>query len=220
MSSISDTFDELFDAIYQRKLADSAEKPAPPQRPSVPSNPPRDFKPDDQTNHKLSGTQMTQPQDLIPILENCFNNVAIEENQKIALIRTIMLNVTEFNTTSHLQRRLDVLYQHEKNYLNLIKEFKEEIKFIGSMQEDLRKERARFFADTLREVTEALNEAKVSEEVARQWLQELVGTYTRSLDLTAGLIEEHSADALGQIREHAQGIVNRATTHARNDEPN
>ena len=76
------------------------------------------------------------------------------------------------------------------------------------MQEDLRKERARFFSDTLKEVTEALGNAKVSEDVTRQWLKDLVGTYTRSLDLSAGLIEEHTADAIGEIKKQAQDIVN------------
>lgn len=162
---------------------------------------------------------MTKPQDLVPVLEACFKNVNIEEQAKNSIIRSILLNVKEFDSISRLQQRLDILYQHEKNYLTLIKDFKEEIKFIGSMQEDLRKERARFFSDTLKEVTEALNDAKVSDEVASQWLQELVGTYTRSLDLSVGLIEEHTSDTVGEIRQQAQDIVNTVATPTPPDEP-
>lgn len=162
---------------------------------------------------------MSQPHDLRPVLEACFRNVNIEEQAKTSIIRSILLNVSEFDSISRLQQRLDILYQHEKNYLTLIKDFKEEIKFIGSMQEDLRKERARFFSDTLKEVTEALNDAKVSDDVASQWLQELVGTYTRSLDLSVGLIEEHTADTVGEIRQQAQEIVNTVAAPAPHDEP-
>ena len=177
-----------------------------------------DLSPTIQPNDNHGETKMSQNQDLIPILEKCFEGVQIDDQAKMALIRTILLNVKEFNSTSHIQKRLDILYQHEKNYLSLIKEFKEEIKFIGSMQEELRKERSRFFSDTLKEVTKALDDAKVTDEVASQWLQELVGTYTRSLDLSSGLIEEHTADTIGEIREHAQSIVNPRPAEKRDEE--
>lgn len=182
-------------------------------------NPAHDHDVGDKRNYKISGNQMSQPHDLRPVLEACFRNVNIEEQAKTSIIRSILLNVSEFDSISRLQQRLDILYQHEKNYLTLIKDFKEEIKFIGSMQEDLRKERARFFSDTLKEVTEALNDAKVSDDVASQWLQELVGTYTRSLDLSVGLIEEHTADTVGEIRQQAQEIVNTVAAPAPHDEP-
>lgn len=163
---------------------------------------------------------MTQLPDLTTILNECFKNVTIEESAKRAIIQTISLNVQQYSFTSRFQQRLDILYQHEKNYLNLVKEFKEEIKFISSMQEDLRKERARFFSDTLKEVTEALSNAKVSEDVTRQWLKDLVGTYTRSLDLSAGLIEEHTADAIGEIKKQAQDTVNAITDSDPDNESN
>lgn len=160
---------------------------------------------------KPSGTEMAQQQDLTTILQDCFKDVMIEASVKRTIIQAILLNIENYSSISHFQQRLDILYQHEKNYLNLIKEFKEEIKFISSMQEDIRKERARFFSDTLKEVTEALGSAKVSEDVTRQWLKDLVGTYTKSLDLSAGLIEEHTADTIGELKKQAQDIVNAMT---------
>lgn len=160
---------------------------------------------------KPSGTEMAQQQDLTKILQDCFKDLTIDSSVKHTIIQTILLNIENYSSISHFQQRLDILYQHEKNYLNLIKEFKEEIKFISSMQEDLRKERARFFSDTLKEVTEALSNAKVSEDVTRQWLKDLVGTYTKSLDLSAGLIEEHTADTIGELKKQAQDIVNAMT---------
>lgn len=160
---------------------------------------------------KPSGTEMAQQQDLTTILQDCFKDVMIEASVKRTIIQAILLNIENYKSISHYQQRLDILYQHEKNYLNLIKEFKEEIKFISSMQEDIRKERARFFSDTLKEVTEALGSAKVSEDVTRQWLKDLVGTYTKSLDLSAGLIEEHTAETIGELKKQAQDIVNAMT---------
>ncbi|URT78604.1 hypothetical protein [Klebsiella pneumoniae] len=57
--------------------------------------------------------------------------------------------------------------------MQLIAEYKEEIKFASSLQEDLRKERAKFFSETLKEVHQTLNESQVDNEVASKWIKEL-----------------------------------------------
>lgn len=103
-----------------------------------------------------------------------------------------------------LKTKLDVLYNFEKNYLELVKEYKEEIKFASTLQEDLRKERSKFFSETLKEVSETLTASQVDGEVASKWLAELVDSYTKSLDLSSGLIEEHTLDMIGKIRQEAK----------------
>ena len=105
---------------------------------------------------------------------------------------------------SSLKEKLDVLYNYEKNYLMLVKEFKEEIKFASAIQEDLRKERAKFFAETLKEVSDTLKKSEVSSEVASKWIEELVNSYTKSLDLSSGLIEEHTLETIGKLRKDAK----------------
>ncbi|BEC72764.1 hypothetical protein VEE57_44800 (plasmid) [Escherichia coli] len=84
---------------------------------------------------------------------------------------------------------MSVLYEFEKNYLQLISEYKEEIKFASSLQEDLRKERAKFFSETLKRVHQTLSESQVDNEVASKWIKELVGSYTKSLDLSEVLLK-------------------------------
>ena len=86
----------------------------------------------------------------------------------------------------------------------LVKEFKEEIKFASAIQEDLRKERAKFFAETLKEVSDTLKKSEVSSEVASKWIEELVNSYTKSLDLSSGLIEEHTLETIGKLRKDAK----------------
>lgn len=97
-----------------------------------------------------------------------------------------------------------MLYNFEKNYLELVKEYKEEIKFASTLQEDLRKERAKFFSETLKEVSHTLSESQVDGDVASKWLKELVDSYTKSLDLSSSLIEEHTLDTIGRIRTEAK----------------
>ncbi|MGR5432675.1 nickel transporter [Vibrio owensii] len=103
-----------------------------------------------------------------------------------------------------LKTKLEVLYNFEKNYLELVKEYKEEIKFASTLQEDLRKERAKFFSETLKEVSHTLSESQVDGDVASKWLKELVDSYTKSLDLSSSLIEEHTLDTIGKIRSEAK----------------
>ena len=135
---------------------------------------------------------------------NVLSSIEMDENAKKLLIRNLELTIKDKIDLSVLKEKLEVLYNYEKNYLMLVKEFKEEIKFASSIQEDLRKERAKFFAETLKEVSNTLKEASVSNEVASKWVEELVNSYTKSLDLSSGLIEEHTLETIGKLRKDAK----------------
>lgn len=135
---------------------------------------------------------------------NILSNVEMDENAKKLLIRSLELSIKEKVDLSSLKEKLDVLYNYEKNYLMLVKEFKEEIKFASAIQEDLRKERAKFFAETLKEVSDTLKKSEVSSEVASKWIEELVNSYTKSLDLSSRLIEEHTLETIGKLRKDAK----------------
>lgn len=106
--------------------------------------------------------------------------------------------------------KLDLLYQYEKHYLELIKEYKEEIKFAGSMQEDLRRERSQFFTQTLREVVQTLQAQEIDKKVASQWIEELVASYTKSIDLSSDLAKTHVVQVLSIFKEEAKQEVSKA----------
>ena len=72
---------------------------------------------------------------------------------------------------------LNKLFEYEKNCLDLIKEFKEEIKFASSLQEDIRKERTSFFSKDFGDISKNLKESQVDDETAAAWLKELVNSY-------------------------------------------
>jgi len=128
----------------------------------------------------------------------------IDATIQTTLSEQILGELGEHVTLNNLKAKLAVLFEYEKNYLALVKEYKEEIKFASTIQEDLRKERAKFFSNTLQEVSNTLSEAQIDNEVASRWLKELVGSYTKSLDLSSGLIEEHTLDMIGKIRSEAK----------------
>jgi len=137
-------------------------------------------------------------------LSEFFSEVEMDENAKIALVQYIHAKFGNAIDTSFLQEKLRILYEYEKNYLDLIKEYKDEIKFAATIQEDLRKERTKFFSEALKEVSATLKEAQVDSNVASVWIKELVDSYTKSLNLSSGLIEEHTIDMIGEIRQKAK----------------
>lgn len=79
---------------------------------------------------------MNVPVDFVKTIDEYFKNIEIEPNVKEAIKRTIFLNFDEYTATSKLKERLGIFYEYEKNYLTLIKDFKEEIKFVATLQED------------------------------------------------------------------------------------
>ena len=98
--------------------------------------------------------------DLMNEISELFSDVEMDSNVKRALIKSISLKLENAVSLATLQEKLKVLYEYEKNYLELIKEYKEEIKFAAALQEDLRKERTKFFSEALKEVSQTLKEAQ------------------------------------------------------------
>ena len=151
-------------------------------------------------------------QELMKIIQEAVSNSGVDKDLSNDVVQKITKELQESVTLNSLKAKLSVLFEYEKNYLELVKEFKEEIKFASGIQEDLRKERAKFFSETLKEVSSTLTQSQVEDEVASQWLKELVNSYTKSLDLSGGLIEEHTLDMIGKIREKAKEQKNNVET--------
>jgi len=136
---------------------------------------------------------------------------SLNEEMQIALLGNQTMQFTQtpkqlFETKS----KLDLLYQYEKHYLEMIKDYKEEIKFASSLQEDLRRERSQFFTQTLREVVQTLQAQEIDKKVASQWIEDLVASYTKSIDLSSDLAKTHVVQVLGIFKEEAKQEVSKA----------
>lgn len=105
-------------------------------------------------------------------------------------------------------KKLSILYNHEKHFLDILKEYKEEIKFAANLQSEIRKEEATFFSSTLKEVCNSLKETQVDQKYQVQWIFDLVSSYTSSLKLSNKLAEEHVISLLGEIQKEASDVIN------------
>ncbi|EGQ8445001.1 nickel transporter [Vibrio cholerae] len=150
--------------------------------------------------------------DLNQLISSAVKSSGADDSINAQLTEALKKELNGYVNLELLKAKLEVLYNFEKNYLELVKEYKEEIKFASTLQEDLRKERSKFFSETLKEVSHTLSESQVDDDVASKWLKELVDSYTKSLDLSSGLIEEHTLDTIGKIRSEAK--LNKPTVTA------
>lgn len=158
-----------------------------------------------------------ESQKLIDVLKSALSEVEMDSKIKDELINSINSKVFDAVSLYSLQEKLRLLYEYEKYYLDLLKEYKEEIKFAATLQEDLRKERANFFAESLKEVSSTLANAQIDSNVASVWIKELVECYTKSLDLSQGLVEESTLDMIGQIRQKAKNTATKASFNKRDE---
>ncbi len=124
-------------------------------------------------------------------LKDDFNSFLINSTEKI---------VDKYCNVS-LRERLAILFEYEKHYLEMVKEYKEEIKFAASLQEDIRKERSKFFSETLKEVSGTLKETGIESSVINHWIIELVASYTKSLDLSSELAKEQVFETIGALKQ-------------------
>jgi hypothetical protein len=117
------------------------------------------------------------------------------------LIVYVSTEVSAALSNSMLKERLEILFDYEKKYLELTKTYKEEIKFAASLQEDIRKERSNFFAETLKEVHKTLEDVKMDKKAIDLWITELVNSYTKSLDVSSDLSKDHTIEMMGILRD-------------------
>jgi hypothetical protein len=155
------------------------------------------------------GTMTTNQEDLVKLYTERLSPALDQLKIIDPLIRTKLLD--EVALISHVflpdasyRSRLQAIYDYEKHYLELIKDYKEEIKFANTVQEDLRRERSQFFTQTLKEVINTLNSEQVEKATASKWIQELVNSYTVSLDLSSDLAKTHIVDLMASMKNKAK----------------
>ena len=136
-----------------------------------------------------------------------FNDTQLGTNEKNALLLALTKLIQEMTLEDGLKNRLQVLFEYEKHCLETIKAYKDEIKFMASLQEDLRRERSQFFTQTLKEVSNTLKQADVDKDTVSAWIKELVASYTTSLDVSNELATTHITEMVEQIKHDQQQEV-------------
>lgn len=142
-------------------------------------------------------------------------NIADDVSEKF--VSSFAEELSKYIDFESLNQKLNLFYTFEKNYLELIKEHKEEIKFVHSVQEDLRRERSNFFTQILKDASESLKKAEIDSKIASTWLQELVSCYTKSLNLSNEIVSTHAVDIIGELRSKKSEALNSVVSSGKDD---
>jgi len=141
-------------------------------------------------------------------LSTTLDQLKVDEAGKSTLVSAIANTVQVAISDTNLKIQLQTIFEYEQHYLELIKAYKEEIKFANTVQEDVRRERSQFFTQTLKEVIATLNSEQVDSTTASKWIYELVESYTKSLDLSSDLAKTQVVDLLGKLKEKSKRDIN------------
>ncbi len=90
-----------------------------------------------------TGTTMREMKGVAQLISSAVQASGVDDTISKQLTETLQKELNDYISLESLKNKLEVLYSFEKNYLELIKSYKEEIKFASTLQEDLRKERSK-----------------------------------------------------------------------------
>lgn len=116
----------------------------------------------------------------------------------------------EFDDVSPKRKKpsIQVLYDYEKHYMELVKKYASEIKMVADMLCDLRKEQEIFYKETLPEIIEKLNQdAGIDKEMRNVWLKRLTTNMDRSFGLSETLINDYVTKNIDEFKAEVNETI-------------
>ncbi|WP_289146616.1 hypothetical protein [uncultured Megamonas sp.] len=95
---------------------------------------------------------------------------------------------------------LQVLYDYEKHYMELIKQHKNEIIFIENMLKDYRQENIDFFNNQLSRISQKLDAEHINKDMKNAWLKRLEENMNRSFAISEKLITDYTTKKLDEFK--------------------
>lgn len=109
----------------------------------------------------------------------------------------------EFDKTSPKRKEpsIQILYEYEKHYLELIRQYSSEISLIEKMLIDFRNEQEAFYKDTLPKITKQLNQdIGIDPDMKKVWLERLTTNIDRSFNLSETLINDYATKKIDEFK--------------------
>ena len=95
---------------------------------------------------------------------------------------------------------LQVLYDYEKHYMELIRQHKNEIVFIENMLKDYRQENIDFFNNQLSKISQKLDAEHIAKDMKNAWLKRLEENMNRSFAISEKLITDYTTKKLDEFK--------------------
>lgn len=102
-----------------------------------------------------------------------------------------------------------VFMAYEKHYMELVRNYKNEISFINEMLVDIRKERTDFLTNVLPSIEKGLkNDSEISEEIREEWIVELRNNMEKSFQESERIIQHYITKNQDQFEKKMKEILN------------
>lgn len=96
---------------------------------------------------------------------------------------------------------IQVIYEYEKHYLEMLRKYSNEIEFIQKMLSNFREEQAKFYHQVLPDIEDKLKgDEAINDEMRRIWIDRLVANMDRSFNLSESLINDYAVKNLDEFK--------------------
>ena len=109
----------------------------------------------------------------------------------------------EFDDVSPKRKEpsIQVLYDYEKHYMELVRKFGSEISMINNMLKDFREEQKQFYNEVLPKIIDKLNQDKgIDDKMKKLWLERLTNNMDRSFGLSETLINDYATKSIDDFK--------------------
>ncbi|WP_305768645.1 hypothetical protein [Candidatus Epulonipiscium viviparus] len=102
---------------------------------------------------------------------------------------------------------LQLLYEYEKHYLELLKKHSPEIDFIDRKLKEFRQEQIDFFSKILPNVSAKLDAEAIDQEMKKVFMNRFANNIERSFALTETLLNDYSIKKLDEFKRLVQNTL-------------
>ena len=109
----------------------------------------------------------------------------------------------EFDDVSPKRKEpsIQVLYDYEKHYMELVRKYSPEISMIANMLSDFRNEQECFYKEILPQIAAKLNQdVGIDDEMRKLWLKRLTTNMDRSFGLSETLINDYATKSIDEFK--------------------
>lgn len=89
----------------------------------------------------------------------------------------------------HSDPTADMLYEYEKHYMRLVKDFQHEIEFIDGLHAKHAQEVKNFYANDLPAIIEKLKSEPITEDVRSEWIKRLEEHISKSFEMSQKFLD-------------------------------
>ncbi len=124
-------------------------------------------------------------------------------------VRENAFNVFDDISPKKKDPTIQVLYEYEKHYLELVKKYRNEIEFINNLQNEYRQEQIDFYRDILPSIVNKLGEDDgIDDDMKKIWSKRVEGNINNSFRLTETVLNDFTVKKIDEFKKAVNNKLN------------